>query len=67
MAEKKALPARPETYIRRERFYGQIKRCFYIGMKKENDVKAKYSEGVLTISFPKEDAYRKEQKDININ
>jgi len=65
-AEKNSLPARPDTYIRRERFYGQIKRSFYIGIKKENDLKAKYSEGILTISFPKEDAYKKEQKNINV-
>ena len=65
-AEKNSLPARPDTYIRRERFYGQIRRSFYIGIKKETDLKAKYSEGVLTISFPKEDAMKKEQKNINI-
>ena len=66
-AEKNSLPTRPDTYIRRERFYGQIKRSFYIGIKKENDLHAKYTEGVLTISFPKEDAYRKEQKSINVS
>lgn len=66
-AEKNSLPTRPDTYIRRERFYGQIKRSFYIGIKKENEVKAKYIEGVLSISFPREDAYKKEQKSININ
>ena len=65
-AEKNSLPARPDTYIRRERFYGQIKRSFYIGIKKETDLKAKYTDGVLTISFPKEDASNKEQKNINI-
>jgi len=65
-AEKNSLPARPDTYIRRERFYGQIKRSFYIGIKKESDLKAKYAEGVLTISFPKEDVYKKEQKNINV-
>ena len=66
-AEKNSLPTRPDTYIRRERFYGQIKRSFYIGIKKENELKAKYTDGVLSISFPKEDAYKKEQKNINIS
>ena len=65
-AEKNSLPARPDTYIRRERFYGQIKRSFYIGIKKESDLKAGYIDGVLTISFPKEDASKKEQKNINV-
>lgn len=63
---KNSLPASPDTYIRRERFYGQIKRSFYIGIKKESDLKAKYTDGVLTISFPKEDAAKNEQKNINV-
>lgn len=63
---KNSLPASPDTYIRRERFYGQIKRSFYIGIKKESDLKAKYNDGVLTISFPKEDAAKNEQKNINV-
>jgi len=65
-AEKNALPSRPDTYIRRERFYGQIKRSFYIGIKKETDLKAKYTEGILTISFPKQDITKKEQKNITV-
>ena len=65
--EKNSLPTRLDTYIRRERFYGQIKRSFYIGIKNENEIKAKYTEGVLIISFPKEDAYRKEQTNINVS
>lgn len=66
-AEKNSLPARPDTYIRREKFYGQIKRSFYIGIKKESDLKAKYTEGVLTIIFPKQDISTKEQKNITIS
>jgi len=66
-AEKNSLPTRPDTYIRRERFYGQIKRSFYIGLKKETDLKAKYVDGILTIEFPKENFSKKEQKNITIN
>ena len=54
-AEKNTLSSRPDTYIRRERFFGEVKRSFYIGIKKDTDLKAKYKEGILTISFPKED------------
>ena len=64
--EKNTLSARPDTYIRRERFYGQIKRSFYIGIKKETELKAKYKEGILTISFPKEDIPKKDVKNITI-
>ena len=66
-AEKNTLSARPETYIRRERFYGEIKRSFYIGLKKESDLKAKYTEGILTISFSKEDLPAKTNKNITVS
>ena len=65
-AEKNALSSDPSAYIRRERFYGEIKRSFYIGIKNEADLKAKYTEGILTIIFPKEDVPKKETKNINI-
>ena len=42
-------------YIRRERFYGTCKRSFYVGEQlTEEDIKAKFENGVLTLSFPKE-------------
>ena len=66
-AEKNVLSSGPNTYIRRERFYGEIKRSFYIGFKKETDIKASYSIGLLTITFPKADIPKKEQKSITIN
>ena len=66
-AEKNVLSSGPSTYIRRERFYGEIKRSFYIGIKKETELRAKYMEGILTISFPKEDLPKKETKNITIS
>ena len=66
-AEKNVLSSSPNTYVRRERFYGEIKRSFYIGIKKETELKAKYSEGILTISFPKADIPKKEIKNITIS
>lgn len=65
-AEKNVLSSGPNTYIRRERFYGEIKRSFYIGIKKESDLKAKYIDGILTITFPKADIPKKEIKNITI-
>lgn len=41
-------------YIRQERYAGSLSRCFYIGDKKPEDVKAKYEDGILTVSFHKE-------------
>lgn len=66
-AKKNTLSQKPDTYIRRERFFGEVKRSFYIGMKKETDLKAKYTEGILTIFFPKEDLSTKTSKNITIN
>ena len=65
-AEKTSLSSSPDKYIRRERFYGEIRRSFYIGIKKETEIKAIYKEGILYISFPKEDEPKKSSKNINI-
>ena len=66
-ASKTTLTSNPNTYVRRERFYGEIKRSFYIGIKKETDIKATYKEGILHISFPKEDIQKNSLKNINIS
>ncbi len=45
------------NYIRRERFYGSTARSFYVGEHvKEEDITAKYENGVLTLNVPKKDA-----------
>ncbi len=66
-ASKNSLSNNPNTYIRRERLYGEIKRSFYIGIKKETDIKATYKEGILTISFPKQDLPKSPLKNILIS
>ena len=41
--------------LRQERFSGAMQRSFYVGDSiDENDVKAKFEDGVLSLSFPKE-------------
>ena len=65
-ANKISLSSPPNKYIRRERLYGEIKRSFYIGIKKETDIKAIYKEGILTISFPKEDLPKNNNKNITV-
>ena len=43
------------TYIRRERFQGTCTRSFYVGEDiKQEDIKAKFDNGVLSITVPKE-------------
>ena len=42
-------------YLRRERYTGSMTRSFYVGEDlTEEDVKAKFGNGVLTLSLPKE-------------
>ena len=43
------------TLLRQERYSGAMQRSFYVGDGiDENDVKAKFEDGVLSLSFPKE-------------
>lgn len=55
-----------ENYVRRERAYGSFQRSFYLNNVKEDDIKAVYKDGVLTITLPKAkpDNKRKVQIDI---
>lgn len=42
--------------IRKERFFGECKRSFYVGDEiSENDIKAAFKEGTLKISIPKKE------------
>ena len=64
---KNTLTSNPNTYIRRERFFGELKRSFYIGIKQESDIKATYQNSTLLISFPKEDIKSNKAKNITIS
>lgn len=51
-----------KNYVRFERSYGTASRSFYVGLKDEKNIKAFYVDGVLTLTFPKneeKDAARK--------
>ncbi len=44
-------------YIRRERYYGSASRSFYVGNHvKEEEIRAKYENGVLKLDIPKKNA-----------
>ena len=44
------------NYIRRERYYGKSSRSFYVGEAvTEEDIKAKYEDGILNINVPKKE------------
>lgn len=40
--------------IRKERFYGNMTRSFYVGEVQRQDISASLSDGVLLVTFPKE-------------
>ncbi|MBR0132968.1 MAG: Hsp20/alpha crystallin family protein [Lachnospiraceae bacterium] len=43
-------------YIRRERYVGSCQRSFYVGENlDENDIKAKFEDGILKLSVPKKE------------
>ena len=45
-----------QRYIRRERYNGHYQRSFYVGdAVTQEDIKAKFSDGVLTIEVPKKE------------
>ena len=45
------------SYIRRERFQGTCTRSFYVGDDvRQEDIKARFDQGVLKIDVPKEEA-----------
>lgn len=49
-------------YIRRERYAGAMSRTFYVGDNlTQQDIKAKFENGILKISVPKKDVQQIEQ------
>ena len=59
-----------KNYVRRERFTGEVSRSFYVGDDiKEEEVKASFKNGILTLEVPKlslEDK-KKDKKYIEIS
>ena len=50
-------------YIRKERYAGAMSRSFYVGEDvTQEDIKAKYEDGILRLSVPKKDAKPVEEK-----
>lgn len=50
-----------DRYIRRERYYGTASRSFYVGEEvTQEEIKAKYENGLLTLMVPKKDGRQPE-------
>lgn len=56
-AENKDEAEKKGNYIRRERYQGTSSRSFYVGEEvKEEDIKAKFEDGILKVFVPKIEA-----------
>ncbi len=50
-------------YIHKERYYGECSRSFYVGDNiTEEDIKASFKNGILTLTLPKEEQKKIESK-----
>ena len=55
-------------YICRERFYSTCSRNFYVGKElTQEDIKAKFENGVLTLNVPKKEALPQKEEDRYIS
>ena len=66
--EKKHDEDKEEKFVRRERFFGECSRSFYVGDNlKEEDINAEFKNGILKIEVPKkEEKIENETKYIEI-
>ena len=56
---------RKGTVIRQERYMGAMQRSFYVGEYiTEEDIKARFEDGVLKLSVPKKDAPKPPEKKV---
>ena len=61
--EEKEDKDKHAKYLKRERFTGMCSRSYYVGENlKEEDIKANFKNGILTIEFPKEVEKKVEEK-----
>lgn len=59
--EKEDNSGDDEKFVRRERFYGECSRSFYVGDSiKEEDIDAEFKNGTLRIDVPKKEIEEKE-------
>ncbi len=50
------------SYLRRERYVGSCSRSFYVGEDvRQDEIKARYEDGILRLSIPKKDKKQVEQ------
>lgn len=63
---KEEIQEERENYIRRERKYGTLSRSFYVENIKNEDVTAKFNNGILRIVLPKKENKQPKGRKIDI-
>lgn len=66
IAKKETEQEKNKNYIRRERYYGEYKRSFYVGDIDESLIKANFENGILKVIFPKKQLEDNSKKVIEI-
>ncbi len=67
--EQDSSTGEEEKFVRRERFFGECSRSFYVGEDiTEEEIEAEFKNGTLKVEVPKKEAYEKlpETKKIEI-
>ena len=55
-----------KNYIRKERHYGEVSRSFYVGNIDKSAISAKFENGVLEVTLPKQEKSINEDNKIKI-
>jgi len=66
ISSKKENVQENKDYVKRERFYGEYQRSFYIGDVEEKSITAHFDNGILELTFPKEKDKNSGKKNIQI-
>ena|SRR5690554_4319810 len=53
-------------YIRKERYYGSLKRSYYVGNLSLDDIKGSFDSGILTLEIPKEEEKEPEKRYLDL-
>jgi HSP20 family protein len=56
-----------DNYVRKERHYGQFQRSIYVDNVLDEKIDAKFNDGVLTVTLPKQDTSKKQRGNIQIH
>lgn len=66
MERKEEKSEERDNYVRKERYYGACSRSFRVGGVREDAIKAKYEDGILSVTVPKKDAGKDKSNIIEI-